>query len=80
MAYKRQILCMNEYTNRGQIVDKDSARLGLPNENAVGVIAANHVTICKFHSRDSRRYRPVWQAIQALFEKKEEKAASSMSN
>ena len=71
---------MNEYTNRGQIVDKDSARLGLPNENAVGVIAANHVTICKFHSRDSRRYRPVWQAIQALFEKKEENAASSMSN
>lgn len=62
------------------IVDKDSARLGLPNENAVGVIAADHRTICKFNSRDSQRYRPVWKAIQVLCAKKEENTASSMSN
>ena len=71
---------MNGNTNRGQIVDKDSARLGLPNENAVGVIAANHVTICKFNSRDSQRYRPVWKAIQVLCTKTEQNPASSMSN
>ena len=74
------MLCMNGNTNRAQIVDKDSARLGLPNENAVGVIAADHATICKFNSRDSQRYRPVWKAIQVLCAKKEESTASSMSN
>ena len=60
-------------------MDKDSARLGLPNEIPVGVAAADHRTICKFNDKDSQRYRPVWKAIQALCVKTEEVTASSMS-
>ena len=60
-------------------MDKDSARLGLPNEIAVGVIAADHRTICKFSDKDSQRYRPIWKAIQVLCAKAEEGTASGMS-
>lgn len=52
----------------GQIVDKDSAVLRLPNEIAVGVAQSNHKTMCKFDDRDSQKYRPVWLAIKALAE------------
>ena len=47
------------------VVDKDSARLAIRNEVPVAV-SANHREICKFHSADSRKYRPVWKAIQLL--------------
>lgn len=66
--------------NRNKIVDKDSARLGLVNEVAVGVAAANHRTICKFNDKDSTRYKPVWQTIQALCVKSEEVTGLSMSD
>ena len=46
----------------------------------MGVIAADHTTICKFNYKDSQRYRPVWKAIQVLCAKTEENTASSMSN
>jgi hypothetical protein len=49
-------------------VDKDSAVLRLPNEIAVGVAQSNHKMICKFDSRDSQKYRPVWLAIKGLAE------------
>ena len=66
--------------DRNKIVDKDSARLGIANELAVGVAHADHRTICKFNNKDSIRYKPVWQTIQALCVKTEEVSASSMSN
>ena len=53
-------------TNILQIVDKDSARLNLPNEMAVGVAGANHKTLCKFSRADSQKYLPVWRAIKSL--------------
>ena len=53
-------------TNVLQIVDKDSARLNLPNEIAVGVAGANHKSICKFGRADSQKYLPVWRAIKNL--------------
>ena len=49
-----------------QVVDKDSAFLGLPNEVAVGVAGANHSTMCKFHDIDSEKYSLVWGAIQTI--------------
>lgn len=61
------------------IVDKDSARLGLPNEVSVGVTAADHRTICKFNDKDSQRYRPVWKAIQMLCPNPEEVQASTVA-
>jgi nucleoside phosphorylase len=59
--------CGNSLTT-GQIVDKDSAVLRLPNEIAVGVAQSNHKMVCKFDQRDSQKYRPVWVAIKALAE------------
>jgi hypothetical protein len=53
-------------TNVLQIVDKDSARLNLPNEIAVGVAGANHKSICKFSRADDQKYSPVWRAIKNL--------------
>src|SRR6266487_1347591 len=53
-------------TNVRQIVDKDSARLNLPNEIAVGVAGANHKSICNFSRADSQKYLPVWRAIKSL--------------
>lgn len=47
------------------VVDKDSARLALPNEIPVAV-SANHRDICKFSDADSPKYRPIWKAIQIL--------------
>lgn len=61
------------------IVDKDSARLGLPNEVSGGVTAADHRTICKFNDKDSQRYRPVWKAIQMLCANPEEVQASTVA-
>ena len=61
-------------------MDKDSARLGLPNEIVSGVQAANHETICKFKNKDDVKYRPVWKTIQGLCVEIEGDKASSMSN
>lgn len=47
-------------------MDKDSAKLGLPNEKAVGISESNHRTMCKFESAQSQKYSPVWIAIQTL--------------
>ena len=47
------------------LVDKESARLNLPNENPAP-IAANHKDICKFDRPDCSKYRPVWKALQVL--------------
>ncbi|KAK2613542.1 hypothetical protein N8I77_000449 [Diaporthe amygdali] len=48
------------------VVDKDSARLGLPNEIAVGLADSNHRTICKFEQAKSQRYRPVLNALKLM--------------
>ncbi|KAI9766209.1 MAG: hypothetical protein M1839_005011 [Geoglossum umbratile] len=48
------------------IVDNDSARLNLPNEIAVGVVGANHKSICKFRRADNQKYSPVWRAVKNL--------------
>jgi len=47
-------------------VDRDSARLSLPNEIAVGVAGANHKSICRFSRVDSQKYSPVWRALKNL--------------
>lgn len=49
-----------------QVVDKDSARLGLANEIAVGIAGANHRTMCKFNDINSQKYTAVWRAIKGL--------------
>ena len=49
-----------------QIVDRNSARLGLANEIAVGIAGADHRTICKFSDINSQKYSPVWRAIKKL--------------
>ena len=49
------------------VVDKESARLNIPNETPAP-INANHKHICKFDGLDSRIYRPVWKALQVLCE------------
>jgi hypothetical protein len=49
-----------------RIVDRDSARLNLQNEVAVGVAHANHKSICKFSCADSQKYSPIWRAIKDL--------------
>jgi hypothetical protein len=47
-------------------VDKDSAKLNLPNEIAVGVAGANHRTMCKFSDAKSQKYLPVVRALEAM--------------
>ena len=49
-----------------QIVDRNSARLGVANEIAVGIAGADHRTICKFGDVNSQKYSPVWRAIKKL--------------
>jgi nucleoside phosphorylase len=70
--------CGNSLTT-GQIVDKDSAVLRLPNEIAVGVAQSNHKMVCKFDRRDSQKYRPVWMAIRTLAESALAVGATSVS-
>ena len=65
-------------TNVLQIVDKDSARLNLSNEIAIGVAGANHKSICKFSSADSQKYLPVWRAIKNLVDSALVDPAASM--
>ena len=57
--------CCN-VANGLQIVDRDSVCLNLPNEIAVGVAGANHISICRFSRADSQKYLPVWRAIKNL--------------
>lgn len=47
-------------------MDRDSARLGLVNEVAVGIAGANHRDMCKFVDFQSQKYRLVWNAIEEL--------------
>jgi len=47
-------------------VDKDSARLNLPNEIAVGIAGANHRTICKFGDAKSQKYLLVIRALETM--------------
>lgn len=49
-----------------KIVDKDSARLRLPNEIAVGVADSNHKVMCKFEDVESQKYRPIWISIRGI--------------
>ena len=49
-----------------QVVDRDSARLGLANEIAVGIAGADHMTMCKFNDINSQKYSTVWRAIKSL--------------
>ena len=49
-----------------KIVDKDSARLRLPNEIAVGVANSNHNMMCKFDKAESQKYRPIWISIRGI--------------
>ena len=63
----------------GQIVDKDSAVLRLPNEVAVGVAQSNHKMMCKFEAKESQKYKPVWLSIKALAESALSAEASSAS-
>ena len=63
----------------GQIVDKDSAILRLPNEIAVGVAQSNHKMMCKFDARDSQKYKPVWIAVKSLAESTLTEGGSSVS-
>ncbi|KAH0536549.1 hypothetical protein FGG08_006579 [Glutinoglossum americanum] len=48
------------------IVDRESARLGLPNELAVGIAGANHRTMCKYSSAASQKYLPVRRALESM--------------
>ena len=49
-----------------KIVDKDSARLRLPNEIAVGVADSNHKMMCKFDNAESQKFRPIWISIRGI--------------
>ena len=49
-----------------QIVDKQSACLGLANEIAVGIAGANHWTMCQFGDINSQKYVQVWRAIERM--------------
>lgn len=51
-----------------QIVDKDSACLGVGTEVAVGVASADHRDMCKFEDVNSQKYSPVKDAIGELVE------------
>lgn len=52
-----------------QIVDKDSATLGIQNELAVQIPGANHRNICRFAAADSQKYKIVQNALQQMFAK-----------
>jgi hypothetical protein len=47
-------------------VTRDSARLNLMNETAVGIPDSTHVTMCKFNDASSQKYGPVWKAMKEL--------------
>lgn len=52
-----------------QIVDRDSATLGVQNELAVQIPGADHRNICKFAAADSQKYKIVHNALQQMFAK-----------
>ncbi len=79
MTHKTPTILQRWKSDKLKIVDKESARLGFPNETAVGVIGADHRMICKFNDKDSQRYRHIWQAIQVLCVEIMEGTASGMS-
>jgi len=49
-----------------QIVDKDSASLGIANEIAIPVQGADHRSICKFEAADSQKYKPIYNAFHLI--------------
>jgi hypothetical protein len=49
-----------------QVVNRESARLNLPNENAVGVPGSNHRTMCKFEHYKSNKYKLVGIAVEDM--------------
>lgn len=51
-----------------QVVDRDSAVMGLMNERAVGIAGADHRNTCKFDKEDSQKYIQVWRAIRGFVE------------
>ncbi len=79
MTHKTPAILQRWKPDKSKIVDKESARLGFPNEIAVGVIEADHRMICKFNDKDSQRYRHIWQATQMLCVEIVEDTASRMS-
>lgn len=48
-------------------MDKESASLKTSNELPVPIQGANHRNICKFETSESQKYRPVYNALQAMF-------------
>ena len=51
-----------------QVVEKDSACLGLPNEVAVGIGGADHSDVCKFDDPLGQKYSPVKNAMAEVVE------------
>ena len=49
-----------------QVVDQDSARLDLPNEECVGIPGTNHITLCKFHDINNEKFALVLGAIKTI--------------
>jgi hypothetical protein len=49
-------------------VDKDSAKLSVPNEIAVGIAGSDHCTLCKFSDAESQKYLPVIRALEVMVE------------
>jgi len=61
-----------------QIVDKDSATIGVDNELAIPIQGANHRNICKFESLESQKYRPVHNALHMALTKIQEDSNACM--
>ena len=47
-------------------MDKEAARLGMPNEISAPLESANHDDLCKFGDGHSQSFEPVWEAFLAL--------------
>jgi hypothetical protein len=52
--------------DRRQIVDRDSASLGIANEIAVPVQGADRRSICKFEAADSQKYKPIYNESRLI--------------
>lgn len=49
-----------------QVVDRESAKMRLPNEVALALAGSNHRTICKFGDSENQRFVPVGDALEEL--------------
>jgi hypothetical protein len=52
-------------TDTLQIVDEESATLGLPNEITIG-LNADHRSMCRFALEDSQTFSAVWRPIREM--------------